>query len=120
MAFSTALSGLTAASSDLDVTANNIANADTVGFKESRACFVFPPIEAGDGAHQQFPGRQRAAGRHADELEVERKMDTVHTIDAVQVCQLLRGSVGLRDRDASRKLLDDAADRVQRLHPARM
>jgi flagellar hook protein FlgE len=40
MAFSTALSGLTAASSDLDVTANNIANADTVGFKESRAQFA--------------------------------------------------------------------------------
>jgi flagellar hook protein FlgE len=40
MAFSTALSGLTAASSDLDVTANNIANADTIGFKESRAQFA--------------------------------------------------------------------------------
>jgi flagellar hook protein FlgE len=40
MAFSTALSGLTAASSDLDVTANNIANADTVGFKQARAQFA--------------------------------------------------------------------------------
>jgi flagellar hook protein FlgE len=38
-AFSIALSGLTAASSDLDVTANNVANADTVGFKQSRAEF---------------------------------------------------------------------------------
>jgi flagellar hook protein FlgE len=38
--FSIALSGLTAASSDLDVTANNIANADTVGFKGSRAEFA--------------------------------------------------------------------------------
>src|ERR1700692_4586415 len=36
MAFSTALSGLTAASSNLDVKANNIANADTAGFKETR------------------------------------------------------------------------------------
>jgi flagellar hook protein FlgE len=40
MAFSTALSGLTAASSDLDVTANNIANADTIGFKDARAQFA--------------------------------------------------------------------------------
>jgi flagellar hook protein FlgE len=40
MAFSTALSGLTAASSDLDVTANNIANSNTVGFKEARAQFA--------------------------------------------------------------------------------
>ncbi len=38
--FSIALSGLTAASSGLDVTANNIANANTVGFKESRAEFA--------------------------------------------------------------------------------
>jgi len=38
--FSIALSGLTAASSDLDVTANNVANADTVGFKDSRAEFA--------------------------------------------------------------------------------
>jgi flagellar hook protein FlgE len=37
--FSIALSGLTASSSDLGVTANNIANADTVGFKGSRAEF---------------------------------------------------------------------------------
>jgi flagellar hook protein FlgE len=39
-AFSIGLSGLTAASSDLDVTANNIANADTVGFKDSRSEFA--------------------------------------------------------------------------------
>lgn len=38
--FDIALSGLTAASTDLDVTANNVANADTVGFKESRAEFA--------------------------------------------------------------------------------
>jgi flagellar hook protein FlgE len=38
--FEIALSGLTAASTDLDVTANNVANADTVGFKESRAEFA--------------------------------------------------------------------------------
>ncbi len=38
--FSIALSGLTAASTDLDVVSNNIANADTVGFKGSRAEFA--------------------------------------------------------------------------------
>jgi flagellar hook protein FlgE len=38
--FSIALSGLTSANSDLDVTANNIANADTVGFKSSRVEFA--------------------------------------------------------------------------------
>jgi flagellar hook protein FlgE len=38
--FSIALSGLTSANSALDVTANNIANADTVGFKSSTAEFA--------------------------------------------------------------------------------
>lgn len=39
MAFNTGLSGLRAASADLDVTGNNIANASTVGFKGSRVQF---------------------------------------------------------------------------------
>jgi flagellar hook protein FlgE len=39
MPFRVALSGLNAASSDLNVTANNIANANTIGFKGSRAEF---------------------------------------------------------------------------------
>jgi flagellar hook protein FlgE len=40
MGFATALSGLNAASKDLQVTGNNIANANTVGFKESRTEFA--------------------------------------------------------------------------------
>lgn len=40
MAFNIALSGLNAASSDLRITGNNIANSSTVGFKASRAEFA--------------------------------------------------------------------------------
>jgi len=40
MSFSTSLSGLNAASSDLSVTSNNIANVGTTGFKGSRAEFA--------------------------------------------------------------------------------
>jgi flagellar hook protein FlgE len=40
MSFGIALSGIHAAQSDLDVTANNIANADTTGFKQSRTEFA--------------------------------------------------------------------------------
>ena len=40
MPFNIALSGLKAASGDLKITGNNIANASTVGFKESRAEFA--------------------------------------------------------------------------------
>src|ERR1700728_1132804 len=37
--FNIALSGLTAASSALDIASNNIANADTTGYKSSQAEF---------------------------------------------------------------------------------
>lgn len=40
MGFATALSGLNAAANNLAVTGNNIANANTSGFKESRSEFV--------------------------------------------------------------------------------
>jgi len=40
MSFNIALSGLNAARNDLDVTGNNIANANTTGFKRSRAEFA--------------------------------------------------------------------------------
>ena len=40
MGFSVALSGLNAAAKDLQVTGNNIANANTTGFKESRTEFA--------------------------------------------------------------------------------
>ena len=40
MSFQVALSGLNAASTDLQVTSNNIANANTTGFKSSRAEFA--------------------------------------------------------------------------------
>ncbi|WP_101927719.1 MULTISPECIES: flagellar hook protein FlgE [Luteimonas] len=40
MSFNTSLSGINAASADLNVTANNIANVNTTGFKESRAEFA--------------------------------------------------------------------------------
>ncbi|QYD73264.1 flagellar hook protein FlgE [Paraburkholderia edwinii] len=40
MSYQSALSGLAAASNDLDVVGNNIANAQTVGFKQSSAVFA--------------------------------------------------------------------------------
>ncbi len=40
MAFGIALSGISAAQTDLDVTANNIANSQTTGYKESRTEFA--------------------------------------------------------------------------------
>lgn len=52
MAFSTAISGINAATSDLGVISNNIANSSTVGFKASRAQFaeIFASSLLGSGA----------------------------------------------------------------------
>ena len=51
MGFEQALSGLNAASKSLDVIGNNVANASTVGFKESQAQFadVYASMLAGGG-----------------------------------------------------------------------
>jgi len=53
MAFNTAISGLNAASSDLNVVGNNIANSSTTGFKSSRAEFadVYPASNLGTGSN---------------------------------------------------------------------
>jgi len=40
MGFNVSLSGINAANADLNVTANNIANVNTTGFKQSRAEFA--------------------------------------------------------------------------------
>ncbi|MDH3511505.1 MAG: flagellar hook protein FlgE [Gammaproteobacteria bacterium] len=48
MSFQVALSGLNAASTDLQVTSNNIANANTNGFKSSRA--EFADVFSGDAS----------------------------------------------------------------------
>ena len=40
MSFNIALSGISSAQKDLNTTANNIANVNTTGFKESRAEFA--------------------------------------------------------------------------------
>src|SRR3972149_2006725 len=56
MPFNTALSGLNAASTDLSVTANNIANAGTAGFKQSRTEFVDVYALAFAGVSSTTPG----------------------------------------------------------------
>lgn len=71
MSFQIALTGLNAASADLSVTANNVANANTTGFKQSRAEFGdFFPVSAyglsenaiGAGAHVERVAQQFSQG----------------------------------------------------------
>lgn len=58
MPFNTALSGIRAANDDLRLTGNNIANASTTGFKESRAEFgdVYSTTVLGSGLNQVGSG----------------------------------------------------------------
>lgn len=58
MGFNIGLSGLRAATSDLNVTGNNIANAGTAGFKQSRAEFadVYAASVLGTGSNAQGSG----------------------------------------------------------------
>lgn len=71
MSFNIALSGLAAAQKDLDTTANNIANVNTTGFKESRAEFadvyagsIFSPgrTKVGDGVTTSQVAQQFSQG----------------------------------------------------------
>ncbi|MDT8363607.1 MAG: flagellar hook protein FlgE [Nitrosomonas sp.] len=63
MGFQHGLSGLNAASTNLDVIGNNIANANVVGFKQSQAQFsdVFANSLGGAGGNQVGIGTQVAA-----------------------------------------------------------
>lgn len=56
MAFQQGLSGLNAASKNLEVIGNNVANANTVGFKESRAQFADVYASSLAGAGSNTPG----------------------------------------------------------------
>lgn len=56
MAFTTALSGLNAASNNLAVTGNNIANANTTGFKKSRSEFADVYAASLGGVSSLTPG----------------------------------------------------------------
>ncbi|MCW8934602.1 MAG: flagellar hook protein FlgE [Gammaproteobacteria bacterium] len=63
MSFNISLSGLNAASSDLDVTSNNVANVSTTGFKGSRAEFadIFSASPLGTTSNAVGAGVQLAA-----------------------------------------------------------
>jgi flagellar hook protein FlgE len=56
MGFTTALSGLNAAANNLSVTGNNIANANTTGFKKSRSEFVDVYASSVAGVSKIQPG----------------------------------------------------------------
>lgn len=65
MSFNTALSGIKAASSDLGIIGNNIANSATTGFKSSRAEFADVFTSIGQGVRVQTAAQQFSQGNIA-------------------------------------------------------
>ena len=85
MSFNIGLSGIRAASTDLEVTGNNVANASTIGFKESRAEFAdvytstllgtgLKPVGSGvmvDNVRQQFSQGNISGTENALDLAID-------------------------------------------------
>lgn len=68
MAFGIALSGISAAQTDLDVTANNIANSESTGFKESRTEFAELFSTSLQGVSSLQPGNGTRVARIAQQF----------------------------------------------------
>jgi flagellar hook protein FlgE len=75
MSFQIALSGLSAAQTDLNTTANNIANSDTTGFKQSTAQFgdIFQSSIFG------MAGTQTGGGVNVTQIQQDFSQGTINT-----------------------------------------
>ena len=80
MSFSTALSGLNAASNDLAVTGNNIANANTVGFKRSVSEFADVYASSLAGVSNITPGSGVAVVNDAQQFSQGTLQDTSNNL----------------------------------------
>jgi flagellar hook protein FlgE len=81
MSFATALSGLNAASNDLSVTGNNIANANTVGFKQSRSEFADVYAASLAGVSNITPGSGVKVANDAQEFSQGIQQNTGNNLD---------------------------------------
>ncbi|ADJ29053.1 flagellar hook protein FlgE [Nitrosococcus watsonii] len=100
MAFNTSLSGLNAASSDLDVTAHNIANASTTGFKRSRSEFADIFAVSSFGRSQTAVGSGVLLNKTAQQFEQGNLDFTQNSLDlAISGQGLFALSPSLNDKD---------------------
>jgi len=81
MAFTTALSGLNAASNNLAVTGNNIANANTTGFKKSRSEFVDVYASSLGGVGKTTPGAGVRVANVAQQFQQGNLQFTENSLD---------------------------------------
>ena len=81
MGFNTALSGLNAAANMLSVTGNNIANANTSGFKHSRSEFADVYASSMGGIGQTTPGSGVAIANVAQQFSQGNLQSTGNSLD---------------------------------------
>jgi flagellar hook protein FlgE len=81
MTFSTALSGLNAASNDLSVTGNNIANSNTDGFKQSVSEFADVYASSVAGVSKTTPGSGVTVANDAQEFKQGTLQSTGNNLD---------------------------------------
>src|SRR5882757_431962 len=81
MAFGIALSGLAAAQSDLDVTANNISNSETTGFKQSRTEFAELFSSSLQGVSSLQPGNGVRVSSVAQQFSQGNIQNTSNSLD---------------------------------------
>ena len=81
MAFRIAVSGIQAATADLDVTGNNIANANTTGFKSSRAEFADVYAASNLGTSKDAIGAGVALSRVAQQFTQGNVSFTENSLD---------------------------------------
>ena len=122
MSFQIALTGLNAASTDLTVTSNNISNANTTGFKRSRAEFsdVFAGDASGIGAGVRLVNVRQENSQGNVEI-TERQLDLAVSGDGYLVLSdggaLLYSRVGSMGIDSSGFVQNSQGERLQ-IYPA--
>ncbi len=118
MSFQIALTGLNAASTDLTVTSNNISNANTTGFKRSRAEFsdVFAGDASGIGAGVRLVNVRQENSQGNVEI-TERQLDLAVSGEGYLVLSdggaLLYSRVGSMGIDSNGYVQNSQGERLQ-------
>ncbi len=123
MAFGIALSGLSAAQTDLDVTANNISNSETTGFKQSRTEFAelfssslqgVSSVQAGNGVRVASIAQQFSQGNiqnTTNSLDLAINGSGFFAVSAGGALQYTRA--GAFKADANGIVVNDSGQRLQ-------
>jgi flagellar hook protein FlgE len=130
MTFSTSLSGLKAAQTELDVVSNNLANAETTGFKRSQIAFADVVASSAYASQNAATGIGVSVGSISQDytigpidqtgnaLDMAIKGDGFFTVVSPTSTQTLYSRDGHFTTDSAGALVDDEGNQLQMLAPA--